>query len=224
MKIKLYKPFEHWYHGGTIFLYSDPHFDEYDFPNMPAEEQVKNINSKVGKNDTIIFLGDIGNEEWISNIKGYKVLLLGNHDKGKSNYIKKHYCICNNKKIFESEHVYECEEFNFEYYMDHGKVLGFKCNNMFDEIYDGPLFINEKILLSHERIALPFGINIHGHNHGGVKTGPNYSLCDDKSIFFNVCADVIDYTPVRLDKLIEGAKVTDIHRIAIDRATERKND
>ena len=30
MKIKLYNIFEHWYHGGIIWLFSDPHFDDPD--------------------------------------------------------------------------------------------------------------------------------------------------------------------------------------------------
>ena len=38
----------------------------------------------------------------------------------------------------------------------------------------------------------------------------------------NVAADVIDYTPVRLDKIIQEFKVTDIHRVAIEKQKERK--
>ena len=60
--------FDHWHKEGTLYIYSDPHFDDMDLAaglsNRPsAEEQVKMINSKVGKKDTIIFLGDIGNVE-----------------------------------------------------------------------------------------------------------------------------------------------------------------
>ena len=88
----LYDSFEHWYRGGSIWLYSDPHFDDDELnaivQNRPtSEEQVKRINSKLGKNDTIIFLGDIGNVEWIKRIRGYKILIMGNHDAGASNYI-----------------------------------------------------------------------------------------------------------------------------------------
>lgn len=50
------------------------------------EMQIKNINKRITKNDTIIFLGDIGDIECIKQINGYKVLITGNHDKGVSNY------------------------------------------------------------------------------------------------------------------------------------------
>lgn len=88
----LYDCFKHWYRGGSIWVYSDPHFDDDELDAIvekrpTSEEQVKRINSKLGRNDTIIFLGDIGNIEWIKRIRGYKVLIMGNHDAGASNYI-----------------------------------------------------------------------------------------------------------------------------------------
>lgn len=89
----LYDSFaKRWYRpGGTIWFYSDPHFSDEEMVHLRKnyigdEEQVKAINKKVGKNDTIIFLGDIGNVEWIKKIRGYKVLIMGNHDAGASNY------------------------------------------------------------------------------------------------------------------------------------------
>lgn len=89
----LYDSFaKRWYRpGGTIWLYSDPHFSDEEMVHLRKnyigdEEQVKAINKKVGKNDTIIFLGDIGNVEWIKKVRGYKVLIMGNHDAGASNY------------------------------------------------------------------------------------------------------------------------------------------
>ena len=42
--------------------------------------------------------------------------------------------------------------------------------NYFDEIYTGPLFIAEKILLSHEPVyGLPWCLNIHGHDHNDME-------------------------------------------------------
>ena len=87
----LYPLFDHWFRGGNIWLYSDPHFSDDEMKYIRKdyigdEEQVKRINSKVGKNDTIIILGDIGNTDWVKKIRGYKVLIMGNHDSGKSNY------------------------------------------------------------------------------------------------------------------------------------------
>ena len=89
----LYKPFEHWGEN-TCWIISDTHFDDpdliYPYPDRPtAAEQVKLINSKVGKNDTLIILGDVGNVEWVKQLRGYKVLVMGNHDAGASNYLGK---------------------------------------------------------------------------------------------------------------------------------------
>ena len=77
--------------GGSVWFYSDPHFND---PEMPAirknyisdDEQVKRINSKIGKNDTLIILGDIGDTKFIQYLRGYKVLIMGNHDGGATNY------------------------------------------------------------------------------------------------------------------------------------------
>ena len=227
MKIKLYDIFSHW-NKNVIWVFSDPHFDDVDCksmaPDWPSpEEQIKLINKCVSKNDTIIFLGDIGNEEYIKQIKGYKVLITGNHDKGVSNYKKKFIAAGHVNKKFQTffdwknskEEVMELiDEYNHEH-----PWLPFliKDNKMFDEVYEGPLFISNKILLSHEPVNINFGYNIHGHNHSGVHT----TIGKDKNIMhINVAADVIKYIPVRLDKLLEYGKVSDIHRLAIDKAKE----
>ena len=52
MKIKLYEPFQKWYHGGTTWLLGDLHFQkdtemEKAFGWPPAEERLEIINSKV---------------------------------------------------------------------------------------------------------------------------------------------------------------------------------
>lgn len=77
--------------GGTVWLYSDPHFGDKELaagvPGRPSdEEQIKMINSKVGKKDVLIILGDVGDVECAKKLKGYKVLIMGNHDAGKTNY------------------------------------------------------------------------------------------------------------------------------------------
>lgn len=87
----IYKIFEHWHNKGTLFVFSDPHFDDPEQnqlePNRPSSEEiVRLINSKVGKTDRIICLGDVGNPEWMKKIRGYKILIAGNHDAGMSNY------------------------------------------------------------------------------------------------------------------------------------------
>ena len=75
----------------TIWLISDTHFGDKELrdgiPSRPSDEElVKIINSKVGRKDTIIHLGDVGDVEYIKKLRGYKVLICGNHDAGATNY------------------------------------------------------------------------------------------------------------------------------------------
>ncbi len=190
MKTNLYEIFDKaWNKGGVIYFYSDPHFNDTEMVHLRHnyigdEEQVACINKVVGKKDTIIFLGDIGDTEFIKKVRGYKVLIMGNHDKGASNYKR--------------------------------AIVDGVDNHLFDEVYGGPLMISDKILLSHEPINLPYVLNIHGHDHSGWHKIP-YGL--------NVCAELINYTPVPLTKVMKSGmlnKVDDIHRCAIDMTIIRK--
>lgn len=181
MNIKLYPCFEHWKKFNNIWIYSDPHFSDPEMKYLRKnyigdEEQIKRINSKVGKNDLLILLGDIGNISCVSKLRGKKVLVKGNHDAGSSNYA-----------------------------------------GIFTEIYDGPVMITNKIMLSHEPVDLPFILNLHGHDHGNVhKAGKNH---------LNFCAEHIGYTPVSLKTIVENGtlnKIESIHRQTINEATKRK--
>ena len=176
----LYKPFQKWSEVGTIWIYSDPHFGDKELAagvkgRPTAEEQVKMINAKVGRKDTLIILGDVGDIEYAKKLRGYKVLVCGNHDVGHTKYAE-----------------------------------------VFDEIYAGPVFIADRLVLSHEPIMLDFAFNIHGHNHSSV-------IQDGKHL--NVCSDMIGYTPINFNQFVKSgaiAKVPSIHRVTIDGATERK--
>ena len=180
----LYKPFQHWSDGGSVYILSDLHFADADCKLMDSnwiepEEQIKIINNMVRKNDTFVCLGDVGNAKYLSEIKaGKKILILGNHD-AKGAY-----------------------------------------KDYFDEIYTGPLFIADKILLSHEPVfGLPWCLNIHGHDHNNVE--PYMEGCKHINLAANVCG----YTPVNLGKLIKDgilADIPSIHRITVDKAIERK--
>lgn len=90
----------------------------------------------------------------------------------------------------------------------------------FNEIYAGPVFIAEKILLSHEPVyGLPWCLNIHGHDHNCVESYRE----DCKHI--NLAANVCGYTPLNLGKMIKEGALSDIpsiHRVTIDNATKRK--
>jgi calcineurin-like phosphoesterase family protein len=175
----VYKIFNDRWAGQTVWCISDTHFGDEDLragmPNRPSDEElVRRINAKVGRKDTLICLGDVGDIEFAKKLRGYKVLICGNHDVGHT--------------------VYE---------------------EVFDEVYSGPLMIGEKLLLSHEPIPVPWALNIHGHDHQGTK----------RKGCINVCADVIDYTPVNMNQLLKSGifkDVESIHRATIDKATERK--
>ena len=90
----------------------------------------------------------------------------------------------------------------------------------FDEVYEGCLFISDKILLSHEPVyGLPWCLNIHGHDHNGVE--PYKEGCKHINLAANVCG----YTPISLGKIIKDgvlSGIDSIHRRTIDRATENK--
>ena len=198
-----------WHRGGSIWIYSDPHFADVEMKYLREnyigdEEQVKRINKVLGKKDTIIFLGDIGDESFIKNIKGYKVLIMGNHDKGASNYKRDKVLVPTPKEMLEASNGLLAPEA----YVD---------NHLFDEVYEGPLMINDRVILSHEPIPVPeYMFNIHGHDHS------NWYRTDNS---LNVCAEHVNYTPVNLIALFKQGllkDVADIHRETIDRAIKRK--
>lgn len=226
----LYKMFDHWHAEGTLWIYSDPHFDDMDLaaglPNRPsAEEQVKMINSKVGKKDTIIFLGDIGNVEWIKKVRGYKILIMGNHDAGRTNYERQMITQFLSKDLYTKEQALDLMKTmypNCRYSIEERKQLDsfFEVsadNLLFDEVFEGPIMLGEKLILSHEPVDVPWAFNIHGHIHDSKHK-------NDKR-HFNVCADVIGYTPVNMNQFMKSgalAHIETIHRETIDKATVRK--
>ena len=168
-----------WSDYQTVWIISDLHFNEDDlkagFPNRPSDDElVKKINAKVGRRDVLLVLGDIGDIEFAKQLRGHKVLVMGNHDAGRTNF-----------------------------------------EGVFDEIFEGPVMLGEKLILSHEPIQVPWALNIHGHDHQGAK----------RKGCINVCADVIGYEPINMNHLLKSGVFKDvesIHRATIDKATERK--
>ena len=198
----LYDQFAHWFHDGkgTVYFYSDPHFNDDEMKYLRKnyigdDEQVRRINSKIGKYDTLVILGDVGDIEWVRKIRGYKVLVMGNHDKGATNY-----------KRVKVQILVESEGIRGLKYVE-------KDNHLFDEVYEGALMIAPNIILSHEPVEFPYAKNIAGHDHANKYNGT-----------INVCAEHIDYTPVPLKTLVEKGmlKAPDIHRETIDKAIDRK--
>lgn len=115
-----------WYHGGSVWFYSDPHFGDttvMSYRGITDEEQIKRINSKIGKNDTIIFLGDIGDVTKINSIRGYKVLIVGNHDAGASLYQGYFDEVYEGALIAGPKLILSHEPVNFEYAFNiHGHI------------------------------------------------------------------------------------------------------
>ena len=173
----VYKIFDHWCRQ-TVWIYSDPHFGDKELaegiPGRPSdEEHIKLINSCVGRKDTLIILGDVGDIECARKLKGYKILICGNHDIGHTKY-----------------------------------------EEVFDEVYSGPLMIGEKLILSHEPLDIPWAFNYHGHDHKGQER-PHHKNC---------CSDVVGYKPIHLNSHLKTgptSKVVSIHRDTIDKATKR---
>lgn len=226
----LYDNFAHWFHDGrgTVYFYSDPHFNDSEMVHLRQnyigdEEQIKRINSKIGKYDTLVVLGDVGDIEWVRKIRGYKVLVMGNHDAGATNY--KH---IKSIKYFSPNIVNGSEE---DAMLKQALAVGYKYkgieinefgqsrakyeydNGLFDEVYEGALMIAPNIILSHEPVNFPFAVNIHGHDHSNWYPGG-----------INMCAEHINYTPVPLKTLVEKGmlQAPNIHRETIDKAIDRK--
>lgn len=233
--------------GGAVWFYSDPHFGDTDVFKHRSEEvfkrlgvtltiqeldemQVKNINKCVGKNGTIVFLGDIGDLSYLKRIKGRKILIMGNHDEGNASKYER---VIDEIQTFNSEDVSDedrekivanaerimkdpkaVEELEFEKYFRQKT----EDNHLFDEVYEGALVINDRIILTHEPIDFlpPFFYNIHGHDHAGSFRSKSH---------LNVCAEVVGFVPVSLNSIMKDGRLShidNIHRITIDGATERK--
>ena len=195
----LYDKFKNWFHGGQVYFYADPHFGDEDMKEIRKnyitdEEQIKRINSKVSKNDTIVILGDIGNIDWVKKIRGYKVLIQGNHDVGATKY----------------------ERVVLEVWDEEKEKFIVKDNHLFDEVYEGCLLISDKIILSHEPVRFDYAFNIHGHVHDGKNLGKRYlNVCAENIDYTPVCLK---------DLIKDGTfkNIPDIHRETIDTATKKK--
>ena len=88
----VYKTFmDRWSQFQTAWIISDLHFNEDDlkraFPNRPSDDElVRRINAKCGRKDILFVLGDCGDLEYVKKLRGYKVLIAGNHDTGITKY------------------------------------------------------------------------------------------------------------------------------------------
>lgn len=228
----LYPPFQHWGASGTCHIISDMHFNDPDlihvYADRPsAEEQVKRINAKCGRADTLIILGDVGDISYVRQLRAkYKILVMGNHDSGASNYqrhifkqkfdkglFQKHEALDEMKRLYPNCAYSIVDSYDF---LDNSPCWEVSADNkLFDEVYTGPIMISEKLMLSHEPIkGCDWCMNVHGHDHSRSHKNDKYH--------FNVCADVIGYEPINFNKWMKKghlANIVSIHRDTIDRAT-----
>lgn len=178
--IKLYPSFNHWLKYDAIYLISDTHFDDNDCKYMDSnwitpEEHMAILKKVLNKQTLLIHLGDVGNPDYLDELKCYKVLITGNHD-----------------------------------------VLG-KVASHFDEVYTGPLFIADRLILSHEPVQglEDFAVNIHGHDHAANFRHNHINLASNVCHFkvFNLGASI---------KCGLLSQVKNIHRVTIDNAASKK--
>lgn len=230
---QLYPCFKHW-DNQTIWIFSDTHFGDKELragePGRPTDDEiVKNINSKVGRKDTLILLGDVGDVEYVRRLRGYKVLICGNHDIGYTTYQRQKINKIFDKEKYTYEQVKEImkkEYPNWNITIDEGYdfhspftfYTAIADNCLFDEVYTGALIIGEKLIISHEPIQnITWAFNIHGHVHDIRAKDDKYHL--------NCCAEAIHFIPVNFNQLVKTgicSPVETIHRETIDRATAKK--
>lgn len=167
------------------FLTADTHFGHSKIfetwgKRSPSfnEDLIKNWNSVVDKNDTIIHLGDLtmtnkeATAKWTSQLRGRKYLIWGNHDGSSTSW-----------------------------YSD----LGFQTLPDLFYTFKDKYGVEYRILITHEPVFdLPEGYyNIHGHLHGDTHR-PEHELATDKH--FDVGVDAHNLTPIRLSVVLDYFK------------------
>lgn len=224
---------EKWQRFQTCWIISDTHFDDADmrayFHTPSGDEIVKRINSKVGKNDMLIILGDVGNLECVKRLRGYKVLIAGNHDQGMSNFKRKKSIFSLNYEDYSREEALAAAAIRYPkdklYITHHIQYIPFYWhiyadNQLFDEVYAGPLVIGPKLILSHEPVECSWAFNLHGHVHHKEYIGDEYHK--------PLCAEKLNFEPINLNRWVKDsgafANINSIHRAAIERANARRYD
>jgi calcineurin-like phosphoesterase family protein len=200
----------------STYIFSDTHFYHKNiikYCNRPWElsdngvEQMNidifnNIVSTIPNNSVAIDLGDSGmmynikvqklEENLIKSLKDkncYIIHILGNHDKvlsSKDNGPLTAYEWFNGLRFSKDKGIY---------------FSGIKC----DIVTEGPIIVNDNIILSHEpvqNVAEPY-LNIHGHTHdkSAFSDDPTFDKCLLKN-YFNASLDVIEFKPILLNELL----------------------
>ncbi len=138
------------------------------------------------------------------------------------------------KQITENDTIVHLGDVGNPTYMD--RLPGYKvlicgnhdsrnrCRTYFHEVYDGPLYVAKKLILSHEPMVVPCSVNIHGHCHKDGNGGKPelFPLMDAAKI--NRAANVCNYEPLNLGRAIKNglfSGIRDIHRATIDSAANK---
>ena len=216
----LYPPFKKWSETGSVWLYSDPHFGDADTYYLRGllqdladtetiksldEKQITNINKKVSNSDTIIFLGDIGDIESAKCIRGYKVLIMGNHDKGATYY----------KDVFNEIYT-GCLLISEKILLSHEPVLDLPPYwfNIHGHDHSGTDFMN-------------FVLKSYDADMPKYEMQPNYlkTIKQYELQHLNICAEWINYAPVPLKLIIESgvlSNIPTIHKNYLNNLKEKK--
>lgn len=216
------------------WIISDPHFGDKELengiPGRPsAEELVKAINQKCGKTSALVCLGDVGDLSYVKQLRArVKILICGNHDKGADAHKRKTVSRIYDSYIFSKEQAMAAAKTEYpdydivdviEEHQFHSPFTYWRIemdNRLFDYVFEGPLMLGEKLILSHEPIpGITWAKNIHGHVHQGPVVSDDYH--------YNVCLDVQNWQPVHLASYLKGglSDIKSLHRNTIDTATVR---
>lgn len=72
----------------------------------------------------------------------------------------------------------------------------------FEDAYRHPIIVDKFYILSHKTVflndSMPY-VNIHGHTHDTDVI----LMADGKNMYFNVCVEKLNYTPINFDKIKE---------------------
>ncbi len=170
---------------------------------------------KWSENGSVWLISDTHFDDADRDFMGYKISTLS-HFKRIKDRCHKNDTLIHLGDVGNKEYFREIKSHKVLILGNHDHSPGYY-EDCFDEIYSGPLFISDKIMLSHEPIDLPFCLNISGHNHSSWGHYENV---------LNLAANVVGYDPVSLKDIINSGRLKEIksiHRITIDLAGE-KND
>lgn len=220
-----------------VFAVSDTHFGDQELRDgtparMTDDEMVAAINKVCGKASALVHLGDVGDLSYVQKLRAkVKILVLGNHDGAAANYKRDRKVISLDRDKYSREEAiqYACDSYPgyvitsieeawhptlapFERW-----VIGLD-NKLFDYVFEGPVFLGEKLVLSHEPIPMiTYAMNLHGHIHAAKRP-------DGNLYHYNINWDVIKQ-PYHLSAALKKgllSKITTLHRQTIDYATKRK--